>query len=193
MLYNLTDTDAKTHPDFAGKVIGGYDFISDTSSAGDGDGRDANPQDNLSGLQGTHVGGTVAAATNNGQFGAGVNWSANLINVRALGSGGGTDSDIWEGALWAVGEPVAGIPNNANPAKVLNLSLGGQSPCAQTELSINVNGADEEAGVFSNYLNKMTNAFTLSAIQGTSRAAPHIAGVVSLMVGIEARAGQELT
>lgn len=255
MLYNLSDTDAKTHPDFAGKVVGGYDFISNPAAAGDGDGRDANPYDNLIGLHGTHVGGTIAAASNNGKFGAGVNWNAKLTNVRVLGEGGGTGADIVEGMLWAAGEPVAGVPNNPNPAKVLNMSLGGDGPCSQadqdainmltakgiiivvaagnenenvnkpknpancanvitvgatgptnkrapysnfgprvdvmapggdTELSISVNGMDESAGVYSNYANKeMGNAFTISGIQGTSMATPHIAGLVSLMVGID--------
>ncbi|MDX2006763.1 MAG: hypothetical protein SFU83_15940 [Meiothermus sp.] len=33
------------HPDFAGKLLPGYDFISSVSSAGDGDGRDPNPEE----------------------------------------------------------------------------------------------------------------------------------------------------
>ena len=33
---------------------------------------------------------------------------------------------------WAAGLAVSGVPNNANPAKVLNLSLGGSGACDAT-------------------------------------------------------------
>ena len=33
--------------------------------------------------------------------------------------------------LWASGVPIAGVPANANPAKVINMSLGGAGACAQ--------------------------------------------------------------
>lgn len=36
---------SRTHPDFEGKVLPGYDFVSDATSAGDGDGRDPNAFD----------------------------------------------------------------------------------------------------------------------------------------------------
>ena len=55
------------HPDFAGKLLPGYDFYSDAATSGDGDGRDPNPEDTAPGTDyhGSHVTGTVAAATNN--------------------------------------------------------------------------------------------------------------------------------
>jgi serine protease len=252
ILFDKTN-EANSHPDFIGKVIGGYDFISDPASAGDGNGRDDNPYDNLIGLHGTHVAGTIAAATNNNQFGAGVNWEAKLLNIRVLGKSGGDNTDIVDGILWAGGEPIAGIANNANPAKVINMSLGGDGACSKleqdafnllagkgvivvvaagnenenvnkpkspancanvitvgatgptnrrapysnfgprvdvmapggdTSLSVNRGGTDFEGGVFSTYSNKAGNVFNLSSIQGTSMASPHIAGLVSLMVGI---------
>lgn len=135
------DSDPKTHPDLAGRVVGGYDFISDPAVANDGDGRDPDGYDVGDNAQagaqpsyhGSHVGGTIAAATNNGIGGAGVNWKAKLLNIRVLGVGGGSTTDIVEGTLWAAGFPVAGVPNNPNPASVLNLSLGGDGPCGQFE------------------------------------------------------------
>jgi serine protease len=42
-----------------------------------------------------------------------------------LGKCGGYTSDIADGISWAAGGSVAGVPANANPAKVINLSLGG--------------------------------------------------------------------
>jgi serine protease len=143
MLYNAAspdaatnDADPLTHPDFAGKVIGGYDFISSDTAAEDGDGRDANPYDNRRGLHGTHVAGTIAAATNNAAFGAGVNWNAKLLNIRVLGKGGGSEADITDGVLWAAGLPVNGLTNNPNPAKVINMSLGGDGPCTPFEQDV---------------------------------------------------------
>jgi serine protease len=143
MLYNAAspdaatnDADPLTHPDFAGKVIGGYDFISTAAAAEDGDGRDTNGYDNRRGLHGTHVAGTIAAATNNNAFGAGVNWNAKLLNVRVLGKGGGSEADITDGVLWAAGLAAGGLPINPNPAKVINMSLGGDGPCTPFEQDV---------------------------------------------------------
>ena len=49
-----------------------------------------------------------------------------------LGKCGGTISDIVDGMRWSAGLAVAGVPANANPAKVLNLSLGGCGACGTT-------------------------------------------------------------
>src|SRR5205823_1152614 len=40
----VVDTGILPHPDLDGKVLPGYDFISDVGRARDGDGRDANPR-----------------------------------------------------------------------------------------------------------------------------------------------------
>ena len=52
--------------------------------------------------------------------------------MRVLGKCGGTTSDIADGMRWSAGLPVPGVPANANPAKVLNLSLGGSGACSAT-------------------------------------------------------------
>jgi len=61
---------------------------------------------------------------------AGIDWNGRILPVRALGQCGGTDEDILEATLWATGVPIAGVPPNPNPAKVVNLSLGGYGACA---------------------------------------------------------------
>ncbi|MCZ7670409.1 MAG: S8 family serine peptidase [Chloroflexi bacterium] len=63
----------------------------------------------------------------------GVNWNAKILPVRVLGKCGGYTSDIVDGMKWAAGLSVTGVPNNAYPADVLNLSLGGYGACATSE------------------------------------------------------------
>lgn len=119
------------HPDLAGKLLPGYDFYSDATNSGDSDGRDGNPEDTAPGsdYHGNHVTGTVAAATNNGLGVAGVAWGARLLPVRALSGGSGTLADVADALRWAAGLSVAGVPANPNPAKVINMSLGGPVAC----------------------------------------------------------------
>ncbi len=126
------------HPDLQGRLLQGIDMISDPSIAGDGDGRDDNPNDEgrdlangSSSWHGTHVAGTIGAATNNGGGVAGVDWSCKVLPVRVLGRGGGTLADIAAGMAWAVGIPVAGVRANDRPAQVVNLSLGGDGSASQ--------------------------------------------------------------
>ena len=119
------------HPDFAGKLLPGYDFYSDAATSGDGDGRDPNPEDTAPGTDyhGSHVTGTVAAATNNNLGVAGVSWGARVVPIRALSGGSGTLADVADALRWAAGLRVNGVPPNSNPAKVINMSLGGPVAC----------------------------------------------------------------
>ena len=143
----VIDTGITQHPELAGRVLPGYDFISDPASANDGNGRDNDGSDpgdatadgecgdgapgEPSSWHGTFVSGIIAANSNNGDGIAGLNWSARILPVRVLGKCGGTFEDITAGVLWAAGLPVAGAPPNPNPARVINMSLGGATPCAQ--------------------------------------------------------------
>ena len=124
-----------THPDLAEKLLPGYDFVSSAADSGDGDGRDGDPTDPAGSFHGSHVAGTAAAATNNGVGVAGVSWGARILPVRVLGpkEGTGTLADTIDGILWSVGRRVAGVPENPNPADVLNLSLGGGFACREAE------------------------------------------------------------
>lgn len=128
----VVDTGIVSHPDLQGKLLPGFDFVADEDNAGDGDGIDADPTDegNGSDYHGSHVAGIVGAGTNNGRGIAGASWGAKIVPVRVLGAEGGSLLDIVNGIAWAAGEPVDGAPRNANPAKVINLSLGGGVACA---------------------------------------------------------------
>ncbi len=125
------------------------------ATANDGNGRDSDPTDPgdwidasdkmnplFSGAEciiddstwhGTLITGVIGAATNNGQGMAGVDWAARILPVRVLGKCGGYTSDILDGARWAAGLAVPGVPNNPTPANVLNISLGGIGACSVLE------------------------------------------------------------
>jgi serine protease len=75
---------------------------------------------------GSHVAGTIAAATDNGIGVSGIDGSAKLVPVRVLGACGGNDADIIDGIYWAVGgKKVRGAEPNPFPAQIVNMSLGG--------------------------------------------------------------------
>jgi len=137
---------AMEHPDFAGKLVAGYDFISNTANSNDGTGRDADPADPgdatggaPSSFHGTHVAGTIGANTNDAESGgynggvAGVSWNSKIMPVRVLGKGGGTSADIIAGVRWAAGLPVSGVPAAAKKADIINMSLGCQDCYSATE------------------------------------------------------------
>ena len=152
----VIDTGITNHSDLNANVLAGYDFINDAAMARDGNGRDANPNDegdwsaagecgtgspaSNSSWHGTHVAGTVAAVTNNAKGVAGVAHGARIVPVRVLGKCGGYTSDIADAIVWSSGGAVTGVPANANPAEVINMSLGGSGTCSTT-YSNAINGA----------------------------------------------------
>ncbi|GGT04954.1 extracellular protease [Streptomyces toxytricini] len=142
----VLDTGYVAHSDLAANIVPGYDFISSSTAARDGNGRDSNPADqgdwsaagecgtgskaSDSSWHGTHVAGTIGAAANNAKGIAGIAYNAKIQPVRVLGKCGGATSDIVDAITWASGGTVSGVPANANPAKVINMSLGGSGTCS---------------------------------------------------------------
>jgi serine protease len=151
------------HPDLypsgqSGKLLPGFDFVSNSLTANDGGCWDADPSDpgdwisqadldrsddffdecgdgpnqNLpsdSSWHGTRVAGLIAAQSNNGSGIAGASWGAYILPVRVMGKCGGYDGDIIDGMRWAAGIQVSGAPPNPYPAKIINLSLGSKGAC----------------------------------------------------------------
>lgn len=149
----VLDTGILPHPDLVGRHWPGYDFVTNeningVNTSGDGDGRDPDPTDpgdwvtpdeatvlgceaDDSSWHGTFIAGQIAAATNNGRGIAGVNWASKVLPVRVSGKCGAFLSDVLDGMRWAAGMPVAGVPVNAHPARIINLSFGGDRPCSE--------------------------------------------------------------
>ncbi|WP_370262738.1 S8 family serine peptidase [Limnobacter sp.] len=143
-------------PDLQGRLLAGYDFVSDVATANDGNGRDSDASDpgnwitdaesqsgpfqgctvRNSSWHGTFVAGQIAANTHNNAQVAGGDWNAKVLPVRVLGKCGGLLSDVLDAMLWAAGLDVPGVPRNTNPAAVINLSLGSTTTCSSFEQSV---------------------------------------------------------
>lgn len=141
------------HPDLVGKLLPGYDFVHDANFGNDGDGWDTDPSDpgdwvttadvssgrfgagcttddiGDSLWHGTQTAGLVGAMTGNSTGMASVGRNVMVLPVRVLGKCGGFDSDIIAAMRWAAGLHVDGVPDNPNPARVINLSLGSDGSC----------------------------------------------------------------
>lgn len=152
----VLDTGYRPHPDLVGNLLPGYSFISNVNTSNNGQTRGSDATDpgdwvtqqeldNASGpfyhcasepsdssWHGTRVMGVIGATANNGIGVAGVSWLGRILPVRVLGKCGGTTSDIADAMRWAAGIPVNGVPTNPNPAKIINLSLGGVGACSTT-------------------------------------------------------------
>ena len=253
------------HPDLVANLTDtGFDFIKDPSRSVDGGGIDSDPDDPGdrgvdSSFHGTHVAGTIAAASMNGTGVAGVSWSTRIMPLRVLGMGGGSSYDIAQAIRYA-----AGLPNDSGrvPAKkadIINLSLGGggaskfdedtyaaarqagviviaaagnrnssvpQYPASYPgvgsvsavgpdkrrapyssfgstvdvaapggDMSRDTNRDGQPDGVLSTWVNNTSGLRqpTYDFMQGTSMAAPHVAGVAALMVAVKKSEGSTLT
>ncbi len=260
----IVDSGVLPHPEFGTRLLKGYDFVSDPTQSHDARGRheDGGDPGNWTYAQqcgagvpqsdsewhGTAVAGVALATGNNGAGIAGVNWASRILPVRVTGTCYATTSDVADGLRWAAGLPVPGVPDNPNPARVINMSVGTDGACApQMQAAINAvlaKGAVVTASVgnssdlasnhapggsclgliavtatarsgnrtyYSNYgptvdiaapagevypttengvattynLGTTTpGAYSYAYLPGTSIAAPHVAGVASLMLSV---------
>lgn len=97
-----------SHPDRPANLVPGYDFVDD----------DAIPDDQFG--HGTHVTGIIAAATDNGQGVAGVAPGVSIMELRVLSSSG-------VGNEYDVGRALEFVTDPGHPARIVNMSLGGNT------------------------------------------------------------------
>lgn len=141
-----------THPEFAGRIVGGYDAV-----RGTGDATEVQ-------WHGTAVAGAAVAAANR-VGGVGAAHGASVMPVRVLDANGdGYDSDVARGIRWAAD----------SGADVINLSLGG--PAASPVLRDAVQYAVNRGSVV---LAAAGNTGT-QAPQYPAAYAPQIAGLLSV-------------
>lgn len=195
-----------THPEMAGRVVAGYDYINN----------DADPSDDNG--HGTRAAGIALATGNNGAGVAGMDWNARVMPVKVLDSTGyGSWSAVAQGLTFAAD----------NGARVINMSLGGPASstlqsaikyaygkgCVIAAASGNENsgtpiypaGYSEVIAVgsvfqdvrsyFSNYgphldvvapgesIDTIAMGGTYGRFTGTSAATPFVAGLAGLMLG----------
>ena len=178
------------HPDLVGQLVDGYDFVSNSDSAMDGDGIDPDPKDpgnslggNSSSFHGTHVSGIVAARGNNRLGVAGSAYSSRVMPLRALGTdGSGTSYDLSQAIRYA-----AGLANDSGTlpqkrADIINLSLSG-APFSQTTQTlydavrsagvIVVAAAGNEASAAPSYPASYRGVISVSAVDGQRRLAAY--------------------
>ena len=112
----ILDTGVSAHSEFTGRLVGGYNFISNNTNASDDQGH------------GTSCAGIAAAKGNNSGGIAGVCWDCLIMPVKVLDSSGfGDDNGIANGIQWSAD----------NGADVISMSLGGGGYVSYAESVIN--------------------------------------------------------
>jgi len=128
-----------SHPSLEGRLLPGFDMLSPPlnlrgarSADFSPDARDAKCGERItSGAFRTHGTEVSSLIAGNGKDGVrGVNPNAKILPIRLFGSCPMTRADLLDAMAWAGGLPVAGVPVNPHPARVINLSFsGGKREC----------------------------------------------------------------
>lgn len=113
----VLDTGAQyNHPDLAGRLLPGYDFVNDDADASDDNGH------------GTWVAGIIAANANDGYGMAGISWSDKILPVKIMNrEGTGSTADLLAAITWSADQG----------AKVINMSVGGFPYSAMMQDAVN--------------------------------------------------------
>ena len=125
-----------THEDLTNNIHpGGYDFITDTKSSGDGNGFDGDPNDEGTSFHGSHVAGIIAAEADNMKGIAGLAYDAKIMPLRVLGvQDTGSSSDIAQAILYAAG--LENTSGNSLRADIINMSFGSEAQSATVKAAL---------------------------------------------------------
>jgi len=129
------------HPSLKGRILPGYDMVSANLNLRKTRSPDFSPdeRDTQCGervlpasfrTHGTEVASLIAG---NGVDGVlGVNPQAQIVPVRLFGACATSRQDLLDAIAWSAGLPVKDVPDNPNPARIINLSIsGGFSVCSE--------------------------------------------------------------
>ncbi len=109
------------HPDLQGQLLPGYDFLLQ-QPGGDDPGENPRPPGGSS-FHGTHVAGTIAAASNNNLGVAGVAFDSQIMPLRVCDNTCSGQA-VYQALLFAAGLSNSSGSTPAQPAHIINLSLG---------------------------------------------------------------------
>ncbi len=134
-----------SHPSLVGQLLPGYDMVSAAQNLRKERSADFSPDERGAKCgsrlmaesfrtHGTEVASLVAGNGIEGVFG--VNPAAKVVPIRVFGACPMSRKDLLDAISWAAGIPVPGVPENANPAKIINLSMGGGSSVCNPELQV---------------------------------------------------------
>jgi subtilisin family serine protease len=136
------------HPSLNGQLLPGYDMISppnnlrgSRSTNYSPDERDAHcGQRLISSAYRTHGTEVSSLIAGNGVDGVkGVNPAAKIVPVRLFGACNMSRKDLLDAIAWAAGLHVENVPDNPNPARVINMSIAGGLPICGSDLQQLIN------------------------------------------------------
>jgi type VII secretion-associated serine protease mycosin len=111
----VVDSGVSSHPDLAGKLLPGWDYVNNDNNPADDNGH------------GTMVAGIIGAATNNATGIAGLCWGCAIMPVKVLdANASGSYANIASGITYAAD----------HGAKVINLSLGGSTTSSTLQSAV---------------------------------------------------------
>lgn len=119
----------KSTNDTDSKLISEANFMESDTAFGDARDIDNDPN------QKNHAGqiASLYSAIGNNQFGiAGIEQRSGFVQIRAFSESKSKPFSVENSIRWAAGLAIDGVPNNPNPAKVLNLSFGSENACSNS-------------------------------------------------------------